>query len=378
MVRKFISCFISSSLLLFSCSYPTNAAELSEIDKKYIQVPYLAWNEIIKYKIPSNNKVKIQIHASKNFDEKAKLLFAKGVQSSVDQFAGVFKPGDTIHLILATNYDDAIEFTDEVIAELPEYAEYKTRHLNVAKNNFISQVSSFAGGTSSRGCLYPGSQLGDKGGSQLTTSPELKGGAIYWFGSYPPNLEIHMEKIGYHEAMHLVFSKLNKMNHYRVPDWIIEGTIDSISFATVTKNDNLTNKPSIFNPAPRWIPLENGKSYDLSKLDNQNSGEESFSIGTLAISLLISEFGAKKVFDFMSVVGFPRQWKDVFLESFGYSAEDFYKKFADYHAWYFYENGFNKIQGTYSSKTISCTNGKTTKKVSGTNPKCPKGYKVKA
>ena len=210
MVRKFISCFISSSLLLFSCSYPTNAAELSEIDKKYIQVPYLAWNEIIKYKIPSNNKVKIQIHASKNFDEKAKLLFAKGVQSSVDQFAGVFKPGDTIHLILATNYDDAIKFTDEVIAELPEYAEYKTRHLNVAKNNFISQVSSFAGGTSSRGCLYPESQLGDKGGSQLTTCPELKGGAIYWFGSYPPNLEIHMEKIGYHEAMHLVFSKLKR------------------------------------------------------------------------------------------------------------------------------------------------------------------------
>ena len=377
MVRKFISCFISSSLLLFSCSYPTNAAELSEIDKKYIQVPYLAWNEIINYKIPSDNKVQIQIHASKNFDEKAKLLFAKGVQSSVDQFAGVFKPGDTIHLILATNYDDAIKFTDEVIAELPEYAEYKTRHLNVAKNNFISQVSSFAGGTSSRGCLYPGSQLGDKGGSQLTTCPELKGGAIYWFGSQPPNLEI-VESIGNHEAMHLVFSKLNKMNHYRVPDWIIEGTIHSISLAKVTKNGNLTNNPSLLQPAPKWVPLEDKKQFDLSKLDNQNSGDESFSIGTLAITLLFSEFGAKKVFDFMSVVGFPRQWKDVFLESFGYSAEEFYIKFADYHAWYFYENGFNKIQGTYSSKTISCIKGKTTKKVSGTNPKCPKGYKVKA
>ena len=368
----------SSSLLPKLPVGLANSANLSEKDKKYIQVPYLAWNEIIKYQIPSNNKVKIQIHASKNFDEKAKLLFAKGVQSSVDQFAGVFKPGDTIHLILATNYDDAIKFTDEVIAELPEYAEYKTSHLNVAKNNFTGQVKSFGGGTSSRGCSYPGSQLGDKGGSQVTPCPELKGGSIYWFGSYPPNLEIFMEKIGYHEAMHLVFSKLNKMNHYRVPDWIIEGTIDSISFANVTKNDNLTNKPSIFNPAPRWIPLENGKSYDLSKLDNQNSGDERFSIGTLAISLLISEFGAKKVFDFMSVVGFPRQWKDVFLESFGYSAEEFYKKFADYHAWYFYENGFNKIQSTYSSKAIICTKAKTTKKVSGTNPKCPKGYKVKA
>ena len=146
----------------------------------------------------------------------------------------------------------------------------------------------------------------------------------------------------------------------------------------MTKNDNLTNNPSLLQPAPKWVPLEDKKQFDLSKLDNQNSGDESFSIGTLAITLLFSEFGAKKVFDFMSVVGFPRQWKDVFLESFGYSAEEFYKKFADYHAWYFYENGFNKIQSTYSSKAIICTKAKTTKKVSGTNPKCPKGYKVKA
>jgi hypothetical protein len=30
-----------------------------------------------------------------------------------------------------------------------------------------------------------------------------------------------------------------------------------------------------------------------------------------------------------------------------------------------------------TKKTIVCVKGKTTKKVSGTNPKCPKGYKVK-
>jgi hypothetical protein len=30
-----------------------------------------------------------------------------------------------------------------------------------------------------------------------------------------------------------------------------------------------------------------------------------------------------------------------------------------------------------SKKTIVCVKGKTTKKVSGSNPKCPKGYKVK-
>lgn len=32
---------------------------------------------------------------------------------------------------------------------------------------------------------------------------------------------------------------------------------------------------------------------------------------------------------------------------------------------------------TVTKKTIVCVKGKTTKKVSGTNPKCPKGYKVK-
>ena len=30
-----------------------------------------------------------------------------------------------------------------------------------------------------------------------------------------------------------------------------------------------------------------------------------------------------------------------------------------------------------TKKTIVCVKGKTTKKVTGTNPKCPKGYKVK-
>jgi hypothetical protein len=30
-----------------------------------------------------------------------------------------------------------------------------------------------------------------------------------------------------------------------------------------------------------------------------------------------------------------------------------------------------------TKKTIVCTKGKTNKKVSGANPKCPRGYKVK-
>ena len=362
---------------------PANSANLSEKDKKYAQVPFLAWNEIINYKVASTNKVKIQVHASKNFDEKVKKLFVKGAQSSADQFSSVFKPNDTIHLILATNYDDAVKLINDVKPLLPSYESFTQRHLLVAKDIFTGVVPRPAknGGTSSRNCYYQGGPQGDTGGSQITPCPELDGGVIHWFDTNPESDYKIAENNGSHEVMHIVFSKMNKMNHYRVPDWIIEGVIQSISLATITKKENLTNMPSIFNPAPRWIPLENGKSYDLSKLDNQNSGEERFSIGTLAISLLISEVGAKKVFDFMSVVGFPRQWKDVFLESFGFSAEEFYKRFSDYHSWYFYHNGFEVIQSTNylgsanSKKTISCTKGKTTKKFTGANPKCPAGYR---
>jgi len=35
------------------------------------------------------------------------------------------------------------------------------------------------------------------------------------------------------------------------------------------------------------------------------------------------------------------------------------------------------IAGSVAKKTITCVKGKKTKKVSGTNPKCPKGYKIK-
>jgi hypothetical protein len=35
------------------------------------------------------------------------------------------------------------------------------------------------------------------------------------------------------------------------------------------------------------------------------------------------------------------------------------------------------IAGSVAKKTITCVKGNKTKKVSGTNPKCPKGYKIK-
>ena len=41
----------------------SNSTNLSERDKKYAQVPYLAWNEIVNYKVASTNKVKVQVHA---------------------------------------------------------------------------------------------------------------------------------------------------------------------------------------------------------------------------------------------------------------------------------------------------------------------------
>ena len=362
-----------------------NSANLTDKDKKYAQVPYLAWNEIINYKVASTNKVKVQVHASKNFNENIKKLFVKGAQSSADQFSNVFKPNDTIHVILATNYEDALKLVNDVNSLLPKYESYTQRHLLVAKDIFTGVVPRPAknGGTSSRNCWYQGGPQGDTGGSQITPCPELDGGVIHWFDSKPESEQVMAEASGSHEVLHIVFSKMNKMNHYRVPNWIIEGTMQSVSIATVTKKDSYKEMPSLFTPVPRWTPLENGKSYDLSILENQNYGQENFSIGTLAISLLISEVGAKKVFDFMSVVGFPRQWKDVFLESFGFSAEDFYKKFSDYYSWYFNENGFQVIQGTNylgsaNKKTrITCIKGKTTKKFTSANPKCPAGYRKK-
>ena len=383
-MKKNLIAFLS----ILSLSLPVdmaNSANLTEKDKKYAQVPYLAWNEIINYKVASTNKVKVQVHASKNFNENIKKLFVKGAQSSADQFSSVFKPNDTIHVILATNYEDALKLVNDVNSLLPKYESYTQRHLLVAKDIFTGVVPRPAknGGTSSRNCWYQGGPQGDTGGSQITPCPELDGGVIHWFDSKPESEQVMAEASGSHEVLHIVFSKMNKMNHYRVPNWIIEGTMQSVSIATVTKKDSYKEMPSLFTPVPWWTPVENGKSYDLSILENQNYGQENYSIGTLAISLLISEVGAKKVFDFMSVVGFPRQWKDVFLESFGFSAEDFYKKFSDYHSWYFYENGFEVIQSTNylgsanTKKTISCIKGKTTKKFTGVNPKCPAGYKKK-
>ena len=239
-MNKRLIAFLSVLLLTLPVGL-ANSANLSEKDKKYAQVPFLAWNEITDYKVASTNKVKVQVHASKNFDEKVKKLFVKGAQSSVDQFSNVFKPNDTIHVILATNYDDAVKLVNEVKLLLPKYESYTQRHLLVAKDIFTGVVPRPAknGGTSSRNCYYQGGPQGDTGGSQITPCPDLDGGVVHWFDPKPETEYVMAEATGSHEVLHIVFSKMNQMSHYRVPNWIIEGTMQSISIATVTKKDRL-------------------------------------------------------------------------------------------------------------------------------------------
>ena len=382
-MSKRVVAFVSILTMWFSTSISpvnANAAEKTDINRIFAQVPFIAWQEISKYKIASNINVNIKVHASSDFSETSKNHFLKGVRSTLNQFVGVFKPNDTIHVILATNYDDAYRFIKEINTLMPNYEAFNERHLSVAKDNF-SRFQKSMGGTSSRNCFVKGGAYGDQG-NQVVACPNLDGGVIYWWDATPEKFQLE-EAVGSHEMAHIVLSKLNKMNHFRVPDWLIEGTMHSIGLSTVTSISNLKKEGTLFNPSPRWTPVEFGKNYDLAKMNHQNSsaGDDVFSIGTLAISLLISEVGAKKFFDFMKEVGYPMKWEDTFLTSFGFSADEFYKKFMDFHAWYYYENGYLIIQNTEYIKsaipktTITCVKGKTTKKVSGTTPKCPAGFK---
>lgn len=378
MCKKLISILAIVSIFLILPCTAAKSAELSERDKKYIQVPYIAWKEISNYRKSSGIEVNIQVHSSKDFDENAKYLFIRGIQSTANKFSAVFNPNDTIHVIFATNYEDADKFVHKVNALVPGYEAYNARHLSQAKISFADQFRSYAGGTSSRNCFVPEGPYGDKL-STVIPCPKLDGGVIYWFEKTPKNGWL-AEALGSHEISHIIFSKMNEMNHYRVPDWLIEGTMHSIGLTTRSNISNLKSRGTLFDPVPTWNPFEYGISYDLGKIDNQNTLDDSYSIGTLAVSLLISEVGATKFFEFMSVVGYPKQWKEVFLEIFGFSAEDFYKKFADFHSWYFYEHGFNYIlnanylASTKTKSTIICIKGKISKKITGLNPKCPNGY----
>lgn len=380
-VPKYSILLIAISLLSIQ---PSIGAELNEKDRSYIEVPIKAWNEFKNLSKTSEQKVKIKMLASASIDEKSKMLYQKGSEDMFNKFSSAFDKDDTFYIIMASNYDDAEKFINQVNLELANYSEYNKRHLSIAKQNFFDFTYSFAGGTSSRNCFYQGSAFGDQGYSVIPC-PALKGGVVYFFNSNPSTF-IQLERIGAHEAFHIILSKVNPMSHYRVPDWIIEGTMEAISFALVTNAQNYKMQHTFFNPAPVWRPSVKGQIYDLGKFDNQKAGDDSFSIGFLATSLLMSEVGKDKYYKFISTMGYPKDWKSDFSSVFGFSVEDFYKKFSDYHSWYFYEGGFGKIQNnTYFiadkpkpvNSSITCVKGKTTKKVTGLTPKCPKGFKKK-
>jgi len=373
---------ITMTLIAHTLNSQAFATELSGQVKNYIDVPFKAWNEITNYKKSNNNSINIQVHSSTVFDENSKTLFVRGIRSTLNQFSEVFDTGATIHVVLATNLADATSFVKKINLILPGYEHYNQRHLSQAKDAFSGNSTSFAGGTSSRGCWFQGSPYGDNG-NNVEPCPKLNGGVVYWFDPNPARV-YWAESIGSHEVSHIAISKLNAMSHFRVPDWIIEGTMQAIGLATVTNKLNLKSEGTLINPIPKW--QQTGKKYDLGTLDSQNSNEDRFTIGTLAVSFLLSEFGADKYFDFISKVGYPNNWKDVFLKSFGYSVEDFYIKFSDFHEWYYYKGGSRMILNTnylsdiskgLGSKTITCIKGKTTKKVRGVTPKCPKGFKKK-
>ncbi len=389
MYKKAIAFLSILPLYLSHVVIPVNAADVTEINRKYLEVPYKAWKELGSYQNSSKVKVRVKMHASPDHDIKSKMLYQKGFEDMLNQFSYLFSHEDSFHIIMATNYDNAIKLTDEVVAELPEYKLYTTRHLSVAKKNFMGEQNSYSGGTSSRGCWYSGGVYGDKGNS-IVPCPQLKGGVIYSFNPNPEKIT-WMERVGGHEAFHIIMSKMNAMSHYRMPEWIIEGTIEAMSFAKVTNSSNYKQLNYFFNPTPRWRPTLTRELYDLDSLDYPKGqmSDDRFSIGFMAISLLSAEIGAKKLFEFISIFGGPRNWKEDFKDIFGFTAEEFYGKFRDYHHWYFYDGGYELIQNhqyfpEITSKTLStkkinitCVKGKTIKKVAGVNPKCPDGYKKK-
>jgi hypothetical protein len=383
MIKKVVA--TSSMMLIFSAVVLVPSSYgivLSEKDKRFIEVPFKAYKEWGKLSIPSEHKVRIKVHSSATFDEKSKILYRKGIENLLNKFSGIYDKDDNFHIVFASNYSDAERLIEELNSELPNYAEYNKRHLSIAKENLMEGKNSFSGGTSSRGCFFQGSKYGDQGNS-VNACPDLQGGVIYFF--HPnPSIISWTERVGAHEAFHLIMSKVNPMSHYRVPDWIIEGTIEGISFAQVTNSQNYKMPNHFFNPTPIWRPSIVGQPYDLSKFEYQNGGDDRFSIGFLATSLLVSEVGIDKYFKFISTTGYPKDWKNDFRTEFGFNVDDFYQKFREYHSWYFYEGGFEKIQQQvyfaserpkFKSSSIICHKGKTTKKITGVVPKCPAGFK---
>ena len=370
------------------------AAHADSKDDEYSQVLYKAWSNYLAYSTP-NNSISIKVHASSNVSQAAINSFSDGAKWTLSRFGAKFSSTDTFHLIFASSYADAQKLSLEVNSELPNYDTYNTRHLSVAKSYFDSPDNSTpAGGTSSRGCNYDGSPYGSFQGV-IKPCPALSGGAIYVFGTSNAfgNNFSNLFTIGAHEAFHLVLTKMNPNSHYDVPEWIIEGVCQSIGLTAASTDSNKFKDGTMLNPSPSLDPSTQSNPYDLTLLENQQGKPERFAIGILASDLLLSRSDLQTLFKFLSSMNNPNAWDVEFEKTFGFSKSIFYQDFKNFHSWY-YSKGMKIIRGkqfpsllssssttkstTKDNVKIICVKGKLTKAVSGTNPRCPAGYKVKA
>lgn len=135
--------------------------------------------------------------------------------------------------------------------------------------------------------------------------------------------------------------------------------------------------------------------------------QNAYALGSLAAEALVASFGQEKMVEFYLSSASTGDWRKSFQITFGLSVDSFYEKLTPYIASQFIDGNFEvskplqtnteKPVVTVSPKpvqtvatipsiakkpspkktTITCIKGKTTKKVTAVNPKCPSGYKKK-
>ena len=395
-VKQFLI-IVLSILIGTSNNASSTAAELTGQDKEFAYVLYNAWKELDAYS-NSQGPLKVTVHAGSDIKKVYSDEIKKGVQLVVDKYSGYLLPTDEFHIIIASNLADAKALILELNELLPGYIEYNKSHLKRASDWFNNPCEGFnacsgftAGSTSSRGCWFQGGPYGRISENHLNPCPRLPGGADYFFADESGFVRGfgNLDSTGGHEAFHGILGYLNPGSHWNTSNWIIEGTMQTIGLAAVTNKTNLGEYGTLINPSPS--ELKPG-GYDLRYLDNNQNSTDVYTVGVLAVSLLINDYGADKYFKFLLEMGFPKKGEDQLYDYFGITKEDFYKRFYDYSDWY-YKGGHEKIKyinfetGTYSppkdkikssKKTFSCVNKENTviKEFRKVKIKCPKGYRV--
>lgn len=133
--------------------------------------------------------------------------------------------------------------------------------------------------------------------------------------------------------------------------------------------------------------------------------ENAYALGSMAAEALVASFGQEQMVKFYLSSAATGDWKKSFQSIFGLSVNTFYEKLTPYIASQFTESNFPLPTPAISSTpkpaataspsqsatpvvvvsksplpkkiTIACVKGKSIKKVTGINPKCPIGYKKK-